>query len=64
MIADGLINAADVSVTTFQRFIKKNSLKGTNRSKRNEHRIVTAKCRTGRKGRWVQPFRPVSFIFK
>ena len=28
MIADGLINAVDVSVTTFQRFIKKNTLKG------------------------------------
>ena len=28
MIADGLINAVDVSVTTFQRFIKKNNLKG------------------------------------
>lgn len=28
MIADGLIHASDVSVTTFQRFIKKNNLKG------------------------------------
>lgn len=28
MIADGLIGASDVSVSTFQRFIKKNNLKG------------------------------------
>ena len=28
MIADGIIDAADVSITTFQRFIKKNNLKG------------------------------------
>lgn len=28
MIADGLIDAADISVTTFQRFIRKNNLKG------------------------------------
>lgn len=28
MIADGLINASDASVSTFQRFIRKNSLKG------------------------------------
>mgnify|MGYP002508562134 FL=1 len=28
MIADGLINASDASVSTFQRFIRKNNLKG------------------------------------
>ena len=28
MIADGLLNASDASVSTFQRFIRKNSLKG------------------------------------
>lgn len=28
LIADGIIGAADVSVTTFQRFIKKNNLRG------------------------------------
>ena len=47
MIADGLINAADVSVTTFQRFIKKNNLKGTSAPGQKDRRAFEEEFSTG-----------------
>lgn len=47
MIADGLINAADVSVTTFQRFIKKNNLKGASAPGLKDRRAFEEEFSTG-----------------
>lgn len=47
MIADGLINAADVSVTTFQRFIKKNNLKGASAPGQKDRRAFEEEFSTG-----------------
>ena len=47
MIADGLINAADVSVTTFQRFIKKNNLKGACAPGQKDRRAFEEESSTG-----------------
>lgn len=47
LIADGLIGAADVSVTTFQRFIKKNSLKGACAPGRKDRRAFEEEFSTG-----------------
>lgn len=47
MISDGLIKAADVSVTTFQRFIKKNNLKGAYAPGRKDRRAFEEEFSTG-----------------
>lgn len=47
MIADGFINAADVSVTTFQRFIKKNNLKGASSPGQKDRRAFEEEFSTG-----------------
>lgn len=47
MIADGFINAADVSVTTFQRFIKKNNLKGASAPGQKDRRAFEEEFSTG-----------------
>ena len=47
MIADGLINAADVSVTTFQRFFKKNNLKGASTPGQKDRRAFEEEFSTG-----------------
>lgn len=47
MIADGIIDAADVSVTTFQRFIKKNNLKGASAPGQKDRRAFEEEFSTG-----------------
>ena len=47
MIADGIINAADVSVTTFQRFIKKNNPKGASAPGMKDRRAFEEEFSTG-----------------
>ena len=47
MIADGIIDAADVSVTTFQRFIKKNNLKGASAPGMKDRRAFEEEFSTG-----------------
>ena len=47
LIADGLIGAADASVTTFQRFIKKNNLKGACAPGRKDRRAFEEEFSTG-----------------
>ena len=47
MIADGIIDAADVSVTTFQRFIKKNNLKGASAPGMKDRRAFEEELSTG-----------------
>lgn len=47
MISDGMINAADVSVSTFQRFIKKNNLKGACAPGRKDRRAFEEEFSTG-----------------
>lgn len=47
MIADGIIDAADVSVTTFQRFIKKNNLKGASTPGMKDRQAFEAEFPTG-----------------
>lgn len=47
MIADGIINASDASVTTFQRFIRKNNLKGASSPGRKDRRAFEEEFSTG-----------------
>lgn len=47
MISDGLIKAADVSVTTFQRFIKNNNLRGAFAPGRKDRRAFEEEFSTG-----------------
>lgn len=47
MIADGLIRAEDVSASTFQRFIKKNNLKGACAPGRKDRRAFEEEFSTG-----------------
>lgn len=47
LIADGFINAADVSATTFQRFIKKNNLKGASAPGRKDRGAFEEEFSTG-----------------
>ena len=47
MIADGFINASDVSITTFQRFIKKNNLKGASAPGQKDRRAFEEEYSTG-----------------
>lgn len=47
MIADGLISAADASVSTFQRFIRKNNLKGASAPGRKDRRAFEEEFSTG-----------------
>ena len=47
MIADGIIDAADVSVTTFQRFIKKNNLKGASAPGMKDRKAFEEEFSTG-----------------
>ena len=47
MIADGLINASDASVSTFQRFIRKNNLKGLSAPGIRDRRAFEEEFSTG-----------------